>query len=481
MSDEIEKKKKTVFISYAWTSEKHKEWVRNLAEKLCENRVDVKLDQWDVKFGNDLYHYMEENVSSEDIDFVIMIFNKDYKEKADARKDGAGIEAQIISPKIYDMRKNEKYIGIVTELDEEEKPFVPIFYSSKVYIDFSNEVEEQRNFDSLLRHIYDKPLHCKPTLGNEPIFDSPKSTKISYESEKAFISLENGIKTGNPHLNFLLSSFYDALLTDLLKMKLSGIEIKEHYPAILIDKFHETQSLRDLSLKALNLALKCKVFNNTEFLMLVGNIICNFPERKTSDHIKLFLREFFIYSTCFLLKHSLFQDLKDILDHAFHIYNETTDASNKYDFITINDHLFGIDEEYKTQIQSNLYSFSSDLLINRYNKSFFIKPDFIDTDIFLCYYSLWKYRQTKNLYWFPRLYIYRGRFDDGISLMDGCKSLIKVKDIAYLFESKTKIEFQNTLKEIQISLNENKFQYQGSFIRVPGILQGLNLDEIPDF
>jgi len=41
----------TVFISYSWDSEAHKEWVLNLANNLIKNGIGVLLDQYDPSAG----------------------------------------------------------------------------------------------------------------------------------------------------------------------------------------------------------------------------------------------------------------------------------------------------------------------------------------------------------------------------------------------------------------------------------------------
>lgn len=47
-----------VFISYSWDTEdrnqEHKKWVYYLATKLRYHGVDVTLDQFDLRFGDDL-------------------------------------------------------------------------------------------------------------------------------------------------------------------------------------------------------------------------------------------------------------------------------------------------------------------------------------------------------------------------------------------------------------------------------------------
>lgn len=43
-----------VFISYSHDSEEHKNWVLKLATHLRDHGVDVVLDQWNVRLGDDL-------------------------------------------------------------------------------------------------------------------------------------------------------------------------------------------------------------------------------------------------------------------------------------------------------------------------------------------------------------------------------------------------------------------------------------------
>ena len=52
-----------VAISYSWSSSEHVQWVIDLASQLREYGVDVKLDKWDLKEGNDAIKFMEQMVS----------------------------------------------------------------------------------------------------------------------------------------------------------------------------------------------------------------------------------------------------------------------------------------------------------------------------------------------------------------------------------------------------------------------------------
>ena len=45
---------KRIFISYSWESEEHKKLVNDLGEKLENDGLEVTIDQWDVRPGDEL-------------------------------------------------------------------------------------------------------------------------------------------------------------------------------------------------------------------------------------------------------------------------------------------------------------------------------------------------------------------------------------------------------------------------------------------
>jgi len=167
-----------VFISYSWSSQAHKDWVRQeIAEALIKNGIDVILDQWDLKEGNDSYAFMEKMVNDPTISKVLIITDKQYCLKCNSRKGGVGTEAMIISPEVYNNVEQEKFIPIVTEYDESGLAFLPTYLKGKIYIDFSNKVNFFEEFEKLLRNIVGKPLHKKSPLGSLPIFEDTHQSK----------------------------------------------------------------------------------------------------------------------------------------------------------------------------------------------------------------------------------------------------------------------------------------------------------------
>ena len=62
-----------VFISYSWTSDEFKEKVKHLAKDLLHDGIEVKLDIWELKDGQDKYAFMEQCVTNPEIDKVLII------------------------------------------------------------------------------------------------------------------------------------------------------------------------------------------------------------------------------------------------------------------------------------------------------------------------------------------------------------------------------------------------------------------------
>ena len=159
-----------VFISYSWTTPEHEQRVLDIATELVESGIDTILDKWDLKEGDDADVFMEQMVSDPSIQKVLIICDKMYSEKSDKRKGGAGTEAQIISRRVYEQQSNEnKFVVAAFEVNEETgKPYLPVYYGSRKYIDFTDPNKYAQKFEELVRWVYNKPLFVKPKLGRVP-------------------------------------------------------------------------------------------------------------------------------------------------------------------------------------------------------------------------------------------------------------------------------------------------------------------------
>lgn len=156
-----------VFISYSWTTENFQQKVKEFATQLVHDGVDVKLDIWDLKDGQDKYVFMEQCVTDPEIDRVLIICDRGYALKADKRQGGVGDETAIISAEIYNNAKQEKFIPVVVEKDKNGNPYMPAYLKSRMYQDLTGE-KYSKGYEALLRNIYEEPLERKPELGSRP-------------------------------------------------------------------------------------------------------------------------------------------------------------------------------------------------------------------------------------------------------------------------------------------------------------------------
>jgi len=152
-----------VFISYSHDSATHKKWVLEFATTLRDRGVDAVLDQWDLKPGDDLPHFMETQL--ENADFALMICTEKYVEKANAGEGGVGYEKMIMTSSMLSRIDSNKVIPIIRQKASNIRP---TFMKSKLYIDFSNDDDIEYNFDDLLRVLLNAPLYKKPPIGGNP-------------------------------------------------------------------------------------------------------------------------------------------------------------------------------------------------------------------------------------------------------------------------------------------------------------------------
>ena len=208
------------FVSYSWSSADHQEWVLNLATELVEHGIHVIIDRWDLRPGEDANHFMERMVNDSTITKVIMVCDKAYKTKADARSGGAGTEAQILSPELYRSRENTKFCAVVSEVDDEGKPYLPTYYASRIYIDFSDDEKRSEKVEELVRWVYDRPLLVRPTLGRRPSYLSEGETGPALGTASRARRAIDAVKNHKPFWKSALKDYFDTFADGLESLRI---------------------------------------------------------------------------------------------------------------------------------------------------------------------------------------------------------------------------------------------------------------------
>ena len=167
-----------VFISYSWSSEKHNEWVLNFGARLrTENGLYVIIDVWDLKGVHDVDFFMKQATKA---DKVLVICDKRHNGNADSQQGGVSVEAQFIADEMIKDVRQEKYISVCREENEQGDTYKPQSIDKGVHYDLTEGESYERQYKELIAAIRGKPTTIKPPIKGKRIINN---SKISHNSE----------------------------------------------------------------------------------------------------------------------------------------------------------------------------------------------------------------------------------------------------------------------------------------------------------
>lgn len=406
-----------LFISYSWTSDEHEQWVVTLATALRESGVDVVLDKWDLREGNDAHHFMEQMVSNPEIQKVVMICDSKYAEKANDRSGGVGTETQIISAEIYAKQNQDKFVAVLSEMDSNGKPYLPIYYKSRIYIDLSSEELYARNFEQLLRWVYDKPLYVKPPLGRVPAFlsDDPKpSLGTTVVLQRAI----DAVRNNKPYRSGACSEYFDRLVQgfETLRISFGGQDFDED----VIKSIDEFAPYRN---EAIELFLTLSSHGATkDELRALHRFFENLfpfmhrPENVSSyhewdyDNYKFIVHELFLYAIASLLRYERFEAAAQLIRQPYYVGRISESNDGTVSFAEFRQYMNSL-EHRNRRLKLRRLSIRADLLNNRITGSGLDNDQLMQADFTLyirdCLDDL---RGSDLQNWWPEtlLYVRRG-------------------------------------------------------------------------
>lgn len=205
-----------VFISYSWTSPAYQEEVMTIADRLMEEGgIDVVIDDYDLKEGQDVNVFMERLKHDESLHFCLILSDSAYARKANERKKGVGTEAQIISKEIYDSVDQTRFVPVVMENDDQGKACLPTFLQSRKFIDFSSPEKRNQNWERLVRLLHGKPARVKPAIGSAPTFLDEKVGFHFVATRTALASLRIGLMEGKPGVAIMRDDVLDSFVREI--------------------------------------------------------------------------------------------------------------------------------------------------------------------------------------------------------------------------------------------------------------------------
>jgi hypothetical protein len=152
------------FLSYAWESDEHREWVRRFAIQLRNDGVNITLDQWEVQPGDQLPAFMERAVREND--YVIIVCTPTYRERSNERRGGVGYEGDIMTAEAMTTQNHRKFIPVYRAGNTWEEAS-PTWLRGKYYIDLRNNPYSQERYEDLLTTLHGlRP--AAPPVGARP-------------------------------------------------------------------------------------------------------------------------------------------------------------------------------------------------------------------------------------------------------------------------------------------------------------------------
>lgn len=419
-----------LFVSYSWTSPDHEARVLQIATDLRESGVDVVLDKWDLKEGHDAHAFMERMVTDPEMKKVILICDKAYVDKTDGRSGGVGVEAQIISGEIYDKQEQDKFVAVVVECDEEGKPYLPVYYRSRIYIDMSDPSTISENFERLLRWIYNQPFYKKPELGRKPEFLSQESGGVLLSTDSKFKRAAEAIRNKRGIALPATKEFFDLFVSEMEKARVDPNS--DPFDEAVIKNIESFIPYRNQIIEIITSLLLYLDNNETRtvlhrfFEQIIPYMenpkdIRSYRERDY-DNFKFINHELFLYAIALMIKLERFESAAFLMDNDYY-YERRADFGREtmVSFEIFRQHIRSLPGRNK-RLNLNRLSLRADLLEQRC-KGVGVEFRHIMQADFVLFIHDHIARSDAHFNWFPETLLYVGRHSGPFEIFARSRSL----------------------------------------------------------
>ena len=401
------------FISYSWASPEHQGMVREWAERLAADGVDVVLDVYDLREGQDKFAYMERMVVDSTVTHVLVVSDATYATKADRRDAGVGTESQIISAEVYKKVDQTKFVALVCGFDDQGEAYLPTYLKSRIWLDFSAPEKVNANWERLIRHLHGQPLYAKPQIGSPPQYltSSPAATT---PAKAKFETFKNGLLSGHKGVHFLREDFLAALFAFADSLRTRAHPEPKTLAADIVGTVDTLKASRNLLTDWL--LLEASSLSPEELEMVLPSVLerlialkprpaelQSFNDSWFGAH-SIFVYESFLYIVAALLRTAKYQALHEVF--TSHYLKPEEDYSSSEPFVPFTG-LWGssvVINEVLAEPGRRFYSPTGELLNRNSDRPDITWPEIMQADL-LCYLMS---ILTDRTYWYPHTLNYAG-------------------------------------------------------------------------
>jgi|TARA_R100000005_G_scaffold96611_1_gene85120 hypothetical protein len=445
-----------LFISYSWSNPDHEEWVLDLATELRDSGINVILDKWDLKEGNDANAFMEQMVSKPEIEKVLLICDEKYVQKTNDRSGGVGTEAQIISSEIYSKQDQDKFVAVVKERDDNGDAYLPTYYKSRIYIDMSDQSTNVKNFEKLLRWIYDKPLHQKPELGDKPKFLDENNNSVSLGTSVVFKRASNALKNDKDYASAALEEYFSKLSSEIEKLRLSGDE--KPFDEAVIESIESFIPYRN---QAIEIFLTIALYNDCDenrvrihrffekllpYLSKTNNT--NRYKEGDFDNFRFIIHELFLYAVAALVKYERFDSANYLMQNEYYISGHPEFGGNNLASYSEFRRYMRSLEDRNNRLKKNRLSIRADLLKNRCKETGIEFRYLMQADLILYLRHQIDYQEVYHDWW-PETLLYASHFSGPFEIFARSRSSKYFDNVKVLLGVESKNELEKLWKEFE--------------------------------
>lgn len=308
---------------------------------MVKDGIDVVLDLWELKEGDDKFAFMEKMVTDESVTHVLVFSDLEYSKKADARKSGVGTESQIISNEIYSKVQQSKFIPIVCECDDSGEPFLPVFFKSRIWIDFSSPEAANDNWERLIRVVYGKPAHEKPALGRPPTYVTSDISIPTSPAVAKFSALKQAILHDKAGLKLYRQDFLDACYEYADALRVRERPVVANIGQRVLEDCGKLKLVRDhiVDWVLVEASAKPSAEFNESLVAMLERLLelksrpagVNTWNNAWYDAHRVFVYESFLYIVAALLRTESFGSLRLILTSHFLLPETEGTVANRFD------------------------------------------------------------------------------------------------------------------------------------------------------
>lgn len=474
-----------VFLSYARTNSEYADSIMEFAYALREDGIDASVDDWDLKPGDDIYYFMESKIKSE-ADFVLLMINDEFTERANKRKAGVGAETQIIAKELYENVEQGRIIPILWRHDGDEDIKLPTIVESRYYIDLSSDEKFGENYELLLRTLFNKPKNPKNKIGKMPEWINDTNNRFT-KTKTIIKRFDSQIESHPEKFNSFIEDFFNEYFEYLKTFKL---EFTTQDAATASEEIYK--SIEDCTVLKNDLVVfLAKMFKVARYEEIDSEIIIEFLSNIRSllsgnnqyslVNFDFMLREIFLYFIAYALKNKNYSFIADLLYSPYYFEDYAYTSKDAKYFVALDvrerihtNDILGI--SFKADNGNSFLTPLGELLLRRTPSN--LKEFLVDADLLCCYVYYMNKDKFGNRDWLPFTYVYKQ--SDSIGYFTRLTSKKYFERIKEVFDVDSADEFrEKVISTHDTSLFRRQVRFSNAWGKcVEPIESYINLDKI---